>query len=296
MSRVSGSSTPTPTVGILGASMQASLPPWAGSSGGSSYAGKPYTLGAADDLPQCLRTPQSTSGNHTPASTSGCQQVPPSRFGPSPRMLSGASQHDEVAGSLGPSMPSQSRGQDRQKMDKMDAWFQRVLAKGADTQQRASSRGSTDNAQASPLNAGHPLPADAGPAAPAAAPGSAAGAGQSQHRRSASLQVWSPSAPSQPGPAARASSFHVAEAAAAAAAAGEPSPSRSAAYELEVQLSGEVLGTLCFRLDESLEAACREFRTAHRLRDVFQAPLETHLELMIHMDRRAGSVDVLDLL
>jgi len=233
MSRVSGSSTPTPTVGRR-APMQDALPPWAAGGRGPSHL-RPQQLGNQEDLPQCLRTPQSTSGNHTPASVGSYQpSVPHARFGPTPR------QQEEVGGISGLPSPPQGRGQERQTMDKMDAWFQRVIAKGAEPQQRSGGLGS------------------------GAAAGSAEGAGHSPT---------------------------------AAADAGEARPASSAVvFELEVLLGGIALGPLRFHLDESIEDVCRAFVASHRLRDVFRAPLETQLELMVHMDKRADTVDVIDLL
>lgn len=84
-----------------------------------------------------------------------------------------------------------------------------------------------------------------------------------------------------------------------------PSPSSSPAPavvratpngRLEVLLNGEILGTLQFGGEESVEASCTTFVTAHRLRDLFLAPLITHAELMVHMGKESDSVDVIDLL
>jgi len=67
-------------------------------------------------------------------------------------------------------------------------------------------------------------------------------------------------------------------------------------FELEVQLSGDVLGTLKVSSDESLESTCKAFVTEHHLRPIFLAPLETHVELMIHMLKKRDTVDVIDLI
>jgi len=67
-------------------------------------------------------------------------------------------------------------------------------------------------------------------------------------------------------------------------------------FSFEVELSGQDLGTLTFGLNESAETVCKDFVTTHHLREIFQAPLVTFLELMVHMDKRSGKVDVVDLL
>jgi len=67
-------------------------------------------------------------------------------------------------------------------------------------------------------------------------------------------------------------------------------------FELEVLLSDAPLGILTFRLCQDLETVCSEFLAEHKLRDIFRAPLETHLEIMVHMDKRKDLLDITDLL
>lgn len=69
-----------------------------------------------------------------------------------------------------------------------------------------------------------------------------------------------------------------------------------ATFSLEVQLSGDVLGILKFGINDSIDAICQAFVTEKRLRSIFLAPLAAHAELMVHMDKRVDSVDVIDLI
>lgn len=72
--------------------------------------------------------------------------------------------------------------------------------------------------------------------------------------------------------------------------------SSSSSLKLEVSLGGSKLGTLSLSYGEDVERVCQEFVAAHRLRAVFQAPLEGHVELMVHMAKTEDAVDVCDLL
>lgn len=75
-----------------------------------------------------------------------------------------------------------------------------------------------------------------------------------------------------------------------------PEPSNESSLKLEVSLGGSKLGTLSLKFGEDVEQVCQEFVAAHRLRAVFQAPLEGHVELMVHMAKTEDAVDVCDLL
>lgn len=98
----------------------------------------------------------------------------------------------------------------------------------------------------------------------------------------------------------------------------------AAPFRLQLQLGGDDLGTLMFccenieavlqtrgsgadgfhmktlamaELRQLIHQVCSNFITEHKLRpDKFLGPLETHVELMVRMERRSDSVDVLDLI
>eukprot|EP00927_Polykrikos_kofoidii_P024826 TRINITY_DN22467_c0_g1_i1.p1 TRINITY_DN22467_c0_g1~~TRINITY_DN22467_c0_g1_i1.p1 ORF type:complete len:763 (-),score=140.38 TRINITY_DN22467_c0_g1_i1:239-2527(-) len=72
--------------------------------------------------------------------------------------------------------------------------------------------------------------------------------------------------------------------------------SAATALRLEVELSGDTLGTLCVNPGDNVEVVCTTFVSEHRLRDVFKAPLVGHVELMVHMAKEHGTVDIIDLL
>lgn len=65
---------------------------------------------------------------------------------------------------------------------------------------------------------------------------------------------------------------------------------------LEVELSGEALGMLRWSKGDNIDAVCKAFVMDHRLKEIFRQPLVSHVELMVHMDKRADKVDVIDLI
>jgi len=212
---------------------------------------------------------QSRSGQGSPGGVGNSLggSVWPGRLG-----LADAPQRSERA-----AMPVRQAPQSRenqQSADKMDAWFQRVLAKGNDQKIRQS----------------HGTPGISQEASQSNSP-----SGSSHGGSRAPLSTLGATPPScavqegerKVGPACGATGRveHV-----------TPSALSDLSFELEVRLSDEVLGTLKFCMGQSIEAACKSFVTQHKLRDMFLAPLETHLELMIHMGKRTDSVDVIDLI
>lgn len=68
------------------------------------------------------------------------------------------------------------------------------------------------------------------------------------------------------------------------------------AFRLRTELCGVAVGILTFRIDDNLEEVCRDFVAAQRLKELFLAPLETHVAMMLHMDKREDDVDIIDLI
>lgn len=168
---------------------------------------------------------------------------------------------DDPPGYGMPQHPSISSQETDQR--KMAAWMERVLAKGG-----AGGVG--------PALEGSRASADVAPGAPSVV-------GDGAPRPSPVAQGSGPQIPARPPAGPLPSS-------------GAPALQAAAVFQLELQLSGDVLGTLTFGIDEDAEAICKAFLAQHRLRDVFFTPLITHVELMVHMDKRADSIDVVDLL
>lgn len=75
-----------------------------------------------------------------------------------------------------------------------------------------------------------------------------------------------------------------------------PEAEGGSAFDIEVQLSGEVLGFLRFSKDDRIDAACNAFITDHRLRDIFRQPLISHVESMAERDECSFKVDIIDII
>jgi len=67
-------------------------------------------------------------------------------------------------------------------------------------------------------------------------------------------------------------------------------------FRLHVQLADGQVKDLEFALSDDLQACVSAFVQACHLRELFQEPLLGHMELMVHMDRRDDTVDIVDLL
>lgn len=207
----------------------------------------------------------------------------------------GSSWHPRTPGSTSPATTTSlgSRARDAQRMD---AWFQRVLAKGPDK----SGVGPSSSAGASTS-----LPSAAVSSSVASREG-----GQSLPLTPEPKTLSRSNLPAVQSPPSATAAEGVEEAQQANAAsngalettpdlvgaARSPGPSNESSLKLEVSLGGSKLGTLSLKFGEDVEQVCREFVATHRLRAVFQAPLEGHVELMVHMAKTEDAVDVCDLL
>eukprot|EP00931_Biecheleriopsis_adriatica_P045002 TRINITY_DN25791_c0_g1_i1.p1 TRINITY_DN25791_c0_g1~~TRINITY_DN25791_c0_g1_i1.p1 ORF type:complete len:495 (-),score=101.43 TRINITY_DN25791_c0_g1_i1:70-1554(-) len=162
---------------------------------------------------------------------------------------------------------------------RMDAWFQRVLAKGPEKVGNSSS--STASTAAGGSNA-------AGAAKlPEALLASTPASKRSLHEEP-TLTTPSPSKQTPPLPETPAQRNGT--------AAAQPTVVGDNAIALDVSLDDTKLGTLVFRLGQDIEDVCQQFIQTHRLRPVFKGPLESHVELMVHMGKKHGAVDVVELL
>lgn len=207
--------------------------------------------------------------------------------------------------SLVHSSPSPSKGAAGDDQKKMAAWFERVLAKGGAGSAGVIAGNGAFGGEDAVSSAGNsrpsrPMSRDATlpPAAPATAlPNSAATVAvtaapllAATSAGGASVATAVISAPSS------SAAVSVSAASASAYVGAAPFKTGTAVFKLEVQLGGEALSTLACGIDEDIEMVCKEFLAKHRLREVFLSPLITHVELMMHMDKRADSVDVVDLI
>jgi len=147
--------------------------------------------------------------------------------------------------------------------ERMDAWFQRVLAKGGDKSDL--------------------VPASVDPAVPES---------QLDCSKLPSPKLTLPSR--APGPQLSVVTTPPRKSSAAQAETLQASQSDRRIFQLQVLLGGEVVGTLSFHLTDFMPTMCKKFLAEHHLRHIFLEPLQTHAELMVHMDRQVDEVDIIN--
>eukprot|EP00747_Dinoflagellata_sp_TGD_P085104 gnl/TRDRNA2_/TRDRNA2_162767_c3_seq2.p1 gnl/TRDRNA2_/TRDRNA2_162767_c3~~gnl/TRDRNA2_/TRDRNA2_162767_c3_seq2.p1 ORF type:complete len:303 (+),score=53.21 gnl/TRDRNA2_/TRDRNA2_162767_c3_seq2:26-910(+) len=81
----------------------------------------------------------------------------------------------------------------------------------------------------------------------------------------------------------------------APAASTPSSPPGAKAFALSVQLADGQVSVLGFDKGDDLLQIVTDFRTCHRLRDLFEGPLLSHAELMLCMGRKEDRLDIIDL-
>lgn len=169
----------------------------------------------------------------------------------------------------------------------MDAWFQRVIAKGGE-QQPGQGTGSAPETPGRRSGSGTASAVGSGGDRASSTLGA-----QTQHT-SRSTSVQSVGSGNVEGPSAL--EFAATISTVSTEVPTNTKQSDAVGFELEVRLSGEVLGTLKFGLSEDVDVVCKDFVVSHHLRDIFVAPLEAHLELMVYMGKRCDVVDVIDII